>query len=340
MPMAPSTPVRSGVTHRMEGRPWAPAAGFALATMLALVLAGLAPLALSTLGLLLFGVAHNVFELRYLACRNLRQLPAQLLILAIGLTSLIALRRLLWSGVDGERLEIALGYALLGALAVRATRARVVVRVIAGLLLGVSTIASLSQPALHFVVLAHLHNLLPVVFLWWWSTEALAGAARWNFRLVQLVWAALIPLLFMTGVFDTWVESASLSRQILGNDAMLVAQSLTPSHWQDSIVPWRLLAAFAFLQTMHYVIWCGFLPWQSSPADQWLDQALDSVGAPHGRSFWWLASGLAVTIGLALIMDYAQGKSAYVVLASYHAYLELAVLMVSLLALGQRKSLA
>ena len=45
-------------------------------------------------------------------------------------------------------------------------------------MLAVAAYASFCYPAYHFVVLTHLHNLVPLVFLWDWARRLPAADAR------------------------------------------------------------------------------------------------------------------------------------------------------------------
>ena len=55
-------------------------------------------------------------------------------------------------------------------------------------ILAAAAYASFSFPAYHFVVLTHLHNLVPLIFLWDWAGRIAAPRARLAFRLTQLLW--------------------------------------------------------------------------------------------------------------------------------------------------------
>ena len=52
--------------------------------------------------------------------------------------------------------------------------------------LAVAAYASISYPAYHFVLLAHLHNLVPLIFLWDWAARIGDSGARLAFRLTQV----------------------------------------------------------------------------------------------------------------------------------------------------------
>ena len=82
-----------------------------------LALALRAPLTVTVLGLVLFGVLHNVLEIRYVAGRFASLLTGRFLALLLALTSGIAVCRLTaTSWPTGSRYaEVAVGYAILAA---------------------------------------------------------------------------------------------------------------------------------------------------------------------------------------------------------------------------------
>jgi hypothetical protein len=191
------------------------AAGFAVTALVALVVALRAPLATMVLGLIAFGVLHNVLELRYVAGRFADVLRGRLLWTLLGLITGIVVCRL----AAARTVEIFLAYAVLAAGVWYATRApsrgtvatrtvatrtvatRTTVLRVGGLaLLGLALAVSLRFPAYHFVVLAHLHNVVPLFFLWEWSRRLTAG--RTAFRVTQVGWVLAVPLLIVLGVFD------------------------------------------------------------------------------------------------------------------------------------------
>jgi hypothetical protein len=49
--------------------------------------------------------------------------------------------------------------------------------------LALAAVASYSNPGYHFVVLAHLHNLVPLIFLWDWAGRIPSARGRLAFRL-------------------------------------------------------------------------------------------------------------------------------------------------------------
>lgn len=173
----------------------------------ALAIAMHAPLATTVLGLMAFGVLHNVLELRYVAGRFASVLSGQLLVVLIALITAIVLCRLaaVAVGQPARLAEIVIGYAVLGAVCVAALRGPL--RALALATLAVAATGSLTWPAYHFVVLAHLHNVVPLFFLWEWSRRLPTTSMRRWFRAVQVGWVLVIPALLLTGVLDKYFSS-------------------------------------------------------------------------------------------------------------------------------------
>jgi hypothetical protein len=91
----------------------------------------------------------------------------------------------------------------------------------------------------------------------------------------------------------------------------------------------RFLVVFAFMQTMHYVVWVAVLPRFAPEAAARFDAR---VPALRGGRAWLLGAGLALVLGVVFALDYAQGKTLYAAGATYHAYLEFPVLLALVLA--------
>lgn len=114
------------------------AAGTALAVALG------APLAATVLGLIAFGVLHNVLELRYVTGRFAPVLNGRFLTVLFGLISAIVLCRIaaMFVGQPARYAEILIGYAVLAAGCVHALEGRLLA--CAGAVLTVAAAVSLS----------------------------------------------------------------------------------------------------------------------------------------------------------------------------------------------------
>ena len=288
-----------------------------------LALAVGAPLTVTVLGLLLFGVLHNVLEIRYVAGRFATLLTGRFLALLLALTSGIALCRLTASGwpLGSRYAEVGIGYAILAAgcwIGLRGT-AR-----LAGLgVLGLGAYASFSYPAYHFVVLTHLHNLVPLVFLWDWAVRIAAPWARLAFRLTQVLWIVVLPLLILAGALDRWVSAApGVAARFVGDGSRIIAATAPPDAAGEIGV--RFLVMFAFMQTMHYVVWVGFLPRFAPDAAAAFDARVPWL---RGRRAWLVGIVGGGFLAVLFLSDYFAGRALYGALATYHAYLEFPVLL-------------
>jgi len=314
----------------------APTVWLVVAALAGLALALRVPVATTVLGLVLFGVLHNVLELRYVAGRFEQILAGPFLALLVALITGVAVCRLLPAGPATRSTEILLCYALLGFACVhtfwrRAPRHGSSLWLVGtgAALIGAAAV-SLTFPSYHFVVLSHLHNVVPLFFLWEWSRTIARG--RWAFRSVNLGWVLVVPALLLVGAFDPLLHATPASLMGFGGveafDPARLAAAYTPAAWTTTDMAVRFLAVFAFMQTMHYVVWIGVLPRFAPDATARFDAR---VPALRGGRAWLLGGGLAVALGVLFALDYAAGKSIYAAAASYHAYLEFPVLLALIL---------
>ncbi len=305
---------------------------------LALLLATRAPLATTVLGLIAFGVLHNVLEIRYVAGRFAPVLSGRFLALLIIVISGIVVCRLatgFWPG-PGRFAEIVLGFTVLAVGAVFGIRTLPAARsprgvlIIAGILvlLAMGALASLAFPAYYFVVLTHLHNLVPLVFLWEWARRIPHRGARAAFRLTQVLWIVVLPLVILAGGFDRIVaDGPGIVQRFVGAGSAVVSAATPPALLQTMGI--RFLVVFAFMQTMHYVVWVGFLPRFAPDATASFESRVPWL---RGRRAWALGLGGGAVLAAVFLTDYFQGKAIYGAIASYHAYLEFPVLLALLMA--------
>lgn len=306
----------------------APSVWLGLAAVVSLALALRLPVTTTVLGLVVFGVLHNVLELRYVLGRFDDVLRGPFLMLLGGLITGVLICRLLPAGPVPRSVEIGLCYVVLGVACVRALRGWWLALAVA--ILGLAAAASLTFPAYHFVMLTHLHNVVPLFFLWEWS-RSMASTTRWGFRATNLAWVVGIPALLLVGVFDALLRAAPVGFGGLGGVAAFDPDRLAASYAPPALVAdmgLRFLAVFAFMQTMHYVVWVGILPRYAPEAAARFDARVPVL---RGGRAWLLGGAVAVVLGVVFAIDYAQGKALYAALATYHAYLEFPVLLALLL---------
>lgn len=288
---------------------WRPVWETAAYVVLAAALAVRAPLLASVVGLMVLGILHNVLELRYVLARWTATFRGSFRVVVLGLVTVIAFGRLV--GAPARRVEVVAGFAILAAGMAWGARRRPVLAA-AGLPLTVAAGAVAWTHLDHyFVAVTYLHNLVPFVFLWDWSARRLAGRARAAFRLVQVGWLLVVPLLLLTGTLPV-PSLASQQVSFAGPMSGHVA-TVAPPAWRGPEAA-RLLAVFAFLQVLHYVFWCWFLPRNSSGA------------ARLPRWAWASTAAVVAVFAFGYATAWTGTKLAYTSLASYHAYVEYAVL--------------
>jgi len=315
----------------------APSAWLVVAAGLALALALRLPVATVVLGLAAFGVLHNVLELRYVAGRFDAVLTGPFLGLLIALVTGVAICRLLPVGAASRAAEIALSYVLLGVACARALSARTVWLAGALGVLVLAAAASFTFPAYHFVVLSHLHNVVPLFFCGSGRGPCRGGGVGCSGP-STVGWVLGVPALILAGVFDPLVRAAPAALGGFGGVTAFEVPALVHTYAPPALVPTgmgvRFLVVFAFMQTMHYVVWIGVLPRYAPQAAARFDARVPEV---RGRRTWLLGIGLAAVLGVLFGLDYASGRTLYAAAASYHAYLEFPVLLALIFAVRPSK---
>ncbi len=298
------------------------AAAFAVAAALLVGAAVRLAVPLTVLGLAIFGVAHVALELRYVLGRFAGALSGRVGHALVVALTVVAFARLvsLSAPTLGRPAEVVAAHAVVGLGAwvwLRGGRRGVVLALAA-----VSLAAGLAWTPWYFFVLTHLHNLVPVAFLWDWSRR-LPAPGRATFRAVQLAWAVGVPALIVCGVADGVLDLATgVVRWLVGDGAAVLASSAPPG--ASALVAVRFCATFAFGQAMHYVVWLGFFPAFGADATRTFEA--DHPGL-RGWRFWVLIAASEGVVGALLLTQWAQGKALYGALATYHVYLEFPLLV-------------
>ena len=260
---------------------------------------------------MVLGILHNVLELRYVLARWQGSFAGSFRAVVLGLVTLIALTRL--AGPAARRVEVVAGFAILAAGMAYGARRRPVLAAAGLPLTLVAGLIAWRHLDHYFVAVTYLHNLVPFVFLWDWSARRLAGRARTAFRAVQVCWLLVVPALLLTGVVPVPSVAAQADTVAFAGPVAGHVATVAPPAWRGPEAA-RLLAVFAFLQVLHYVFWCWFLPRNAER---------------RGRTPRLAWAGVALLAGV-FAVGYATAwtgtKVAYTSLASYHAYIEYAVL--------------
>jgi hypothetical protein len=291
-----------------------PVLGISMAAVAALAIALRAPIALTLAGFVLFGALHNLLELRYVLGRFAGLLSGRFLAVLLGLITAIALARL----VSGRYAEILLGYTVLIVAGAWALRGRwLALGIVMAVLVGAAAL-SLTYPTHHFVVLTHLHNLVPLAFIWEWARDSRL------IRAVSAVWVLVIPAGLLIGLGDGLMRLDGPVRF-----------SPAASPLFDGQMAARFLAVFAFLQSMHYVVWVWLLPRYAPAATVQFERRMPAL---KGWRIWAIGGFAAAMLGLILWADYGTGRGIYASLAGYHAYLEFPVLLAMLMSFRKGQS--
>lgn len=307
--------------------------GIVLVALVALGLALRVPLATTAIALMAFGVLHNVLELRYVGGRFASLLSGTFLKLLVALITGIVVCRLagaVFGGGWSVLAEIVLTYGLVVAAAWLGLRRRPVALVAVVLVVLVAAVTSLSWPAYHVVVITHLHNLVPLAFLWEFSA-GLPRRARLAFRGTQLGWLVAVPAVVLAGLTDGLMADGAAAVERFAGAPAVVAASVTPPGTWGTTVGLRFLTVFAFLQLMHFVVWVFFLPRYAPAAAAAFDARVPWL---RGGRAWALGLGVGALLLVLFVVDYGQGRTVYAALASYHAYLELPILLAMLMGLA------
>ncbi|HEU0131516.1 MAG TPA: hypothetical protein VFQ85_11070 [Mycobacteriales bacterium] len=260
---------------------------------------------------MVLGILHNVLELRYVLARWRGAFTGWFAVAVLALVTVIALTRL--AGPAGRRVEVVAGFGVLAAGLARGARTRPVLAAAGLPMVAVAGALAWTHLDLYFVTVTYLHNLVPFAVLWDWSAR-LRDAPRRAFRLVNGAWLLVVPALLLGGLLPVPSPAAQAGAVRFAGPLAAHVATATPPAWRGAAAG-RFLVVFAFLQVLHYVFWCVFLPRRAA------------VPQPRLRAAGWAAT--AAVAGL-FAFGYATAWSgtriAYTSLASYHAYVEYAVL--------------
>ncbi|MGO9024478.1 MAG: hypothetical protein ACLQIQ_09315 [Beijerinckiaceae bacterium] len=291
-------------------------------------LALLAPLAIYTVSLALFGLPHVLSELRYVDHRFGRRLDRRLLLpIAVLLPAIVALRTAtvfhLLAPALGVTAELG-GVALLALCCAQGSAARrTVALVVAGSLGGATALAPYDAA----ISLAILHNLTPLGFLWqivpskkrrfamFWAVAGFVGLPL----LVATGWprAALLCLFGPAGEIDPLHVGALAAQLYVYVPTPFIATPRAVDFFTASVVA----------QGAHYAAVLILLPLLLARLDR---SARGLVMWPRA-AFFVLLCGAAGALSLgAFFSGFAEARALYGIAASVHAWLEIPVLVLAL----------
>ena len=277
----------------------------------------------TVLGLAVFGLPHLLLELRYVIGRfadrfSGRTGPALFLLLS----AVVAARALVSLSPAGGRLgEVVAGHAVVAAGAWLWLRGRGRLLVLTAVV--ASLVVALWAMPWYFIILTHLHNVVPVAFLWDWARRIPDPRQRLVFRSVHLLWALVLPALIVAGAFDGVVNLATGPvAWLVGDGAGVLASSAPPG--ASALVAARFCAGFALGQSMHYVVWIGFFPRFAPEATRAFERTFPTLA---GRRFAAGVIVLGAVMTALFLTAWAQGRMVYGLVTAYHVYLEFPLLV-------------
>jgi hypothetical protein len=186
---------------------------------------------------------------------------------------------------------------------------------------GVLAALSLGAPALSLVVLLHAHNLVALAaWLFLYRTRKQRGAVAAPLALVflgagLLASGVLLPFTFGSGVY-----------QAFGAHLLAATDILAPGLPDDLAI--GLTLSWIFLQSIHYLVWLVLVPMDAdagSGATSFRTSLRVLVRELGGPGFALCAVTFLTFAGLGGIAPLAT-RNAYLALASFHVWLEVAVL--------------
>lgn len=314
-------PTLRGVLVRRATRvPWL----LSLHALIALSLALLAPALSLVLAPLALGVPHLAADVRYLVLR--RALPRALWItLAGGGFAILALRLFhtpRWLHVEPLFAEHMLGSCqlLLGALfgaAMSPSRVRGALAIAGACAL--SGLALLS-PELFRIALVHAHNLVAIML---WAVLFRRATLRTAWLPLGLIALATCALLSGVGL------NFSLRHGLVslwGMHLFEAADQLAPNIPGE--LGLSLTISFAFLQSVHYAIWLLAIPQDDARAEGTPNFRMKAKALVRdfGRTGCFIIAALLCVMALGSAISPMRARNTYLTLATFHAWLELAVL--------------
>jgi hypothetical protein len=284
-------------------------------------LATFAPAVLLALGPIVFGVPHIASDVRYLVLR--RDVTRSAIRVTLVFAALVTLLRVVgmvlpgalpWAGV-----EMALLCGWVASAGLAGARASGRSALVAPLLLFVAGAALLvvPHPEGAALVLAHAHNVI-AIGVWLFVFRRNVRAAT-----VPLVLAVLVVFLILSGAT---LPFATEHARALGVSLTEFATWMAPGFSARAGV--AIVLSFAFLQSMHYAVWLGWIPQEDVAAEGTLSfkMSLRSMLMDFG------GIGLVAVALLSLLFVVGAGfaltrtRELYLSLAVFHGYLEIAML--------------
>lgn len=304
-------------TPFLRSRELRSATSLTLSIGVALALTALAPLELLALGPLVLGVPHLAADVRYLVVRpRLHRRPAFWLAVVVPL-ALLGVTTWSWLGFLAV-----LGAALTLPGAWSTRRALVAVAALA--------LAALAWwlPRAVGPVMAHLHNVIAVLFFLAWP--ALVGRSRTlGWHRLPLALFALATLAILGGALDPLAQRVGeiATSDGLGTPLALHEAVLAPAWLDAPALTLRLVLFFAFAQSVHYAVWLRAVPEEDRgrPTPRTFRASLEALRDEGSLPVMAGFAALAIALGVWAAFDLYGARVGYLRGALFHGYLELAI---------------
>lgn len=254
---------------------------------------------------LLLGVPHLCGDLRCLLQAGPLGVPRSVLVrILVPLATMTALR-ILWivNGTSWPRLEIALGVLAVGVGVLGAVRTRIGRR-LGALAFAGSACLLVVDPRATNLVLVHGHNFVALAFFAAWARD------RREARNANL--AALLGTAVLLGAAPFVVEGSGAGGLSWSSLTTSLAPGL-PTPLANGVV-----VVYAFAQAVHYALWIALIPRERGFAPlPW--------SRPGVRVLAAVALTLVVLVPISAFLDAVTARAQYLAIATFHAWLELAV---------------
>lgn len=281
------------------------------------------PAWLFVLGPILLGVPHLASDVRYLLAR--RRVPRRLLATGCAASAVLVAIRLLELGhlmpPGAGRIEMIVAAAWIAASVVMGARdrRRVLPLLAVPVVIAAGAVAA-SHAALARLVVAQAHNVIGVAA---WALFFRRGRHRAAVAPVAALAAG--TLLLASGMLLPWTLRAG-GLAGMGIDLERVGAYLAPGASPRAAIAASLV--FVFLQAAHYGAWLVWIPQEELPGQGTFTFRMSarSLLGDIGIAGLAMTALLSIALAGAAVVDTPSAVRAYMSLAAFHAYLELAML--------------
>jgi hypothetical protein len=297
------------------------AAQASVGVLVTFMLVMLAPAALLALGPILLGVPHVASDVRYLVLRREVSRPA--IVITLAFASLVTLVRGLgmWlpAALPWGTVEMVLLCTWIASAAAAGAHASGRLRLIAPLALVALGAAFfiVPNPGATVIILGHAHNVIAI--------------AVWLFVFRRSVRAATLPLL-LAGVAVVVLLSGVTLPVTMAHSRALGVSLVDAASWMAPGFSVRagvaVVLSFAFLQSMHYAVWLGWIPQEDVAAQGTLSfkMSVRSMMRDFGSRGLLVVAALTVLVVASACFALTRTRELYLSLAVFHGYLEMAML--------------